>query len=219
MAQGADTTTSRPVRKRAEHLGPERRRPLVLDAAFELFLEHGYDGTTMGAVADAAGVTKPVVYDCYPSKDELFKALMRREEERVLGEIGTAFAGAAAAGDREGFLVESFTAFLRAVAASPGAYRVIFLGEGGANAAVARRVQRGRQLQVDAVSAIARDWLGRRDGEADGDVEQQALLTAYAMVALAEGGARALLNEPERWTPESLGEALGRIGAHGLPAV
>src|SRR5882672_9015852 len=77
-------------RGRAEHLGPERRRPLVLDAAFELFLEHGYDGTSMEAVARAAGVTKPVVYDCFVSKEELFTALLRREETRVLGQIAAA---------------------------------------------------------------------------------------------------------------------------------
>src|SRR5919108_5617565 len=74
-------------RRRAAHLGPERRRPLVLDAAFDLFLAHGYEGTSMDAIARAAGVTKPVVYACYPSKEELFKALLRREETRVLGEI------------------------------------------------------------------------------------------------------------------------------------
>ena len=49
-------------RKRAAHLGPERRRPEVLDAALALFLEHGYDGASMQAIADGAGVTKPVVY-------------------------------------------------------------------------------------------------------------------------------------------------------------
>src|SRR5918994_4522452 len=61
-------------RKRAAHLGPERRRPEVLDAALELFLEHGYDGTSMQAIAGRAGVTKPVVYACFPGKDELFRA-------------------------------------------------------------------------------------------------------------------------------------------------
>src|SRR2546430_8833816 len=75
---------------RAAHLGPERRRPLVLDAAFELFLEHGYDGTSMDAVARAAGVTKPVVYDCFPSKEDLFTALPQREETRVLEQIAAA---------------------------------------------------------------------------------------------------------------------------------
>jgi AcrR family transcriptional regulator len=71
-------------RRRATHLGPERRRPQVLDAALELFLKRGYEGTSMQAVADQAGVTKPVVYACYSSKDALFRALLEREENRIL---------------------------------------------------------------------------------------------------------------------------------------
>src|SRR5712692_1952318 len=124
-------------RERAAHLGPERRRPLVLDAAFELFLEHGYDGTSMEAVARAAGVSKPVVYDCFASKEELFTALLRREETRVLGQIAAALPRRADGDDAGLVLGDALTAFLRAVADSPQAYRVIFLGEGGANAAVA----------------------------------------------------------------------------------
>jgi len=67
-----DHTEAAP-RRRAAHLGPERRRPLVLDAAFDLFVKRGYEGTSMEAIAAAAGVTKPVVYDCFPSKEELFR--------------------------------------------------------------------------------------------------------------------------------------------------
>jgi AcrR family transcriptional regulator len=55
-------------RQRAAHLGPEVRRPLVLDAARRLFVENGYRGTSMEGIAAAADVTKPVVYRCYPNK-------------------------------------------------------------------------------------------------------------------------------------------------------
>src|SRR5256885_16165414 len=72
-------------RPRAAHLGPERRRPLVLDAALGEFVKHGYRGTSMEAIAEAAEVSKPVVYECYPSKEKLFRALLEREE-RKLGE-------------------------------------------------------------------------------------------------------------------------------------
>jgi len=114
-------------------------------------------------------------------------------------------------------LVEGFTAFLRAVASSPDAYRVIFLSEGGANAAVARRVQRGREMQIDAVASLARGWLqGRVD---DGDVERSARLLGHSVVALAEGGARALLSEPGVWTPETLGRMLGGLAVRGQAAL
>jgi AcrR family transcriptional regulator len=204
-------------RERAAHLGPERRRPLVLDAAFELFLENGYDGTSMEAVARAAGVTKPVVYDCFASKEELFTALLRREETRVLGQIAEALPRRADRDDAELVLGDALTAFLRAVAESPQAYRVIVLGEGGANAAVARRIRAGRRDQVRAISVLVGEWLGHhRPGV---DAGATAPLVAHALVGVAEGAARALLTEDGAWTPESLGRALGALAAGGLPAL
>jgi len=202
-------------RKRAAHLGPERRRPQVLDAALELFLRHGYEGTSMDAIARAAGVTKPVVYACFPSKDELFRGLLAREEERILGEIQSAFAGTDLA-DPEATLVEGLTGFLRAVASSPDVYRIIFLGEGGGNAAIARRIQRGREAQVEALSALARGWLESRPGNPSAsELDSTAELVGAAIAGLAESGARLVLSDPGRWTPESLGPQLGRLAAHG----
>ena len=200
------------LQTRAAHLGPERRRPMVLDAAFELFLEHGYDGTSMEAIARATGVTKPVVYACYPSKEQLFNALLRREEERVLSEIAAALP-AAAEGDLSSALTEGLTGFLRAVVASPRSYRVILLGE-GANAAVAARIQRGRERQVEAVAMLARPLLGGEGAELD----RSARLLGHLVVGLAEAGARALLQE-EGWTPESLGRELGALATSGTEAV
>jgi AcrR family transcriptional regulator len=225
--------TGRPTpgkRRRAAHLGPERRRPQVLDAALALFLERGYDGTSMQAVADQAGVTKPVVYACYSSKDSLFRALLAREETRILTEIQTAFEGAELS-DPETTLIEGYTAFLRAVASSPEVYRLIFLGEGGGNAAVARRIQRGREAQIDALTVLARGWLGIREGR---EVDSRALrsgatrlrsadatarLLGYTIAALAESGARLLLSESGDWTPETLGRELGRLAAAAETAV
>lgn len=204
-------------RVRAAHIGPERRRPLVLDAAFELFLEHGYEGTSIQAIADSLSVSKPVVYACYPSKEELFKALLRREEERVLGEIAAALPSTADGENLERTLVRGFTGFLGAVAASPQAYRVVFLGEGGANAAVAERAQRGREAQVDAIASLARPLLRGFDSERE--LDRAARLLGHLVAGLAESGARAMLSEPDAWTPETLGEVLGTLAARGGEAL
>jgi AcrR family transcriptional regulator len=197
-------------RKRAAHLGPERRRPEVLDAALDLFLEHGYEGTSMQAIADRAGVTKPVVYACFPGKDELFRALLGREEDRILAEIQGAFATADLS-DPETTLTQGFTGFLRAVDHSPDVYKLIFMGEGGGNAAVAGRIRRGRQAQVDRLTLLAKGWLDT--GEQRAETERTARLLGYAIAGLAESGARLLLSGEDGWTPETLGRELGRIAA------
>lgn len=49
----------------------------ILDAAHRLFLERGYAGTTLAAIATAAGVVVETVYRAYGSKAELFKAVVR----------------------------------------------------------------------------------------------------------------------------------------------
>jgi AcrR family transcriptional regulator len=209
----------RSSRKRAAHLGPERRRPQVLDAALKLFLERGYEGTSMAAVADAAGVTKPVVYACFPGKDELLRALLRREEERILAEIQSAFETADLR-DPEATLTEGFTGFLRAVAASPEVYKLIFLGEGGGNVAVARRIQRGREAQVETLARLARTWLRDRNGSRPRrGLDVTARLLGNAIAGLAESGARLLLSGTDGWTPEKLGRELGRLAAGAQAAV
>jgi AcrR family transcriptional regulator len=210
---------ARAIRKRAAHLGPERRRPEILDAALKLFLRGGYDGTSMQAVAGEAGVTKPVVYACFDSKDELFRALLRREEQRILAEIQGAFEEADLS-DPETTLTEGFTGFLRAVGESPDVYRLIFMGEGGGNAAVADRIRRGRQAQVDALSRLARRWVKDRNGRSSkAGTDKAARLVGNAIAGLAEAGARLLLSGEDGWTPETLGRELGRIAAAGQSAV
>jgi AcrR family transcriptional regulator len=214
-AKPSSTAIGDPHRERAAHLGPERRRPMILDAAFAVFLEHGYEGASMEKIAREAGVTKPVVYACYASKEELFTALLAREEGRIIGQIAAALP-ARADEDLERTLSDALTAFLRAVADSAAAYRVIFLGEGGGNAAISKRVQRGRELQVDAVAMLVHAWLVSRQTD---DAETTARLIAHALVGAAEAAARAVLAEPDQFKPDVVGPMLARLITRGERAL
>ena len=200
-----------PRRKRAAHLGPERRRPLVLDAAHDLFLASGFEGTSMDAIAAAAGVSKPVVYDCFGSTDALFTAMLDREEERVLRETEAALRTSGGATDPEGALVRGFEAFLTAVAESPDIYRVVFLGEGGGNEVVAARIARGLERQAQLAATITRRWVEGLDHLEGEEAEGVAQLLAQTIVGIAQVGARTLLRDPGRWTPATLAEKLGRM--------
>jgi AcrR family transcriptional regulator len=55
---------------------PPDTRTRILDAALELFTEHGFDGTTLQQIADRLGVTKAALYYHFRSKDELLQALL-----------------------------------------------------------------------------------------------------------------------------------------------
>jgi len=198
-------------RKRAAHLGPERRRPLVLDAAYDLFLANGFEGTSMDAIAAAAGVSKPVVYDCFRSKDELFTAMLDREEERILGETEAAIRTSGGASDPEGALIRGFEAFLQAVADSPEIYRVVFLGEGGGNEVVAARIARGLERQAQLAAQITGTWVERFTELEGEEARAVTVLLGQTIVGTAQVGARTLLRDPGHWTPATLGEKLGRM--------
>ncbi|MBX3285157.1 MAG: TetR/AcrR family transcriptional regulator [Actinobacteria bacterium] len=60
----------------------EQTRADVLDAAAEVFATRGYDGASISGIAAAAGVTKGAIYGHYPSKAELFIAVIREFGER-----------------------------------------------------------------------------------------------------------------------------------------
>src|SRR5918992_1014035 len=61
----------------------DAQREVVLDAAFALLAERGYQGTTMGAVAERAGSSKETLYAWFASKHGLFAALVRRQAEAI----------------------------------------------------------------------------------------------------------------------------------------
>jgi AcrR family transcriptional regulator len=65
-------------------LAEAEKRTLLLDSAERTFCRLGYTRTTIGALADDAGVTRPTVYAYYPSKDEVFRALADRVRDEFL---------------------------------------------------------------------------------------------------------------------------------------
>src|SRR2546427_12477455 len=76
-----------------------RRRHQLLDVARELFAAGGFHATSMDDVAEAAGVTKPVLYQHFPSKRALYRELLEDVGARLLADIRSA---TAPAGTRRG---------------------------------------------------------------------------------------------------------------------
>jgi AcrR family transcriptional regulator len=201
------------ARGRAEHLGPERRRPLMLDAALRLFVERGYRGTSMEGIAEAAGVTKPVVYDCYPSKERLFRALLDREEERLLGEV-QALPSDADYGDIEALFASTLEAFLSGALTAPDSWRILFDSE-HAEPLVARRLGRARAAVVAQVAGLVEPYLRAQGAR---DVERKAPVLAEVLASIGEAGVRLLLVEGREWTPGELAPLLARVAARGVTA-
>jgi AcrR family transcriptional regulator len=213
MALVEARTERAPARARAQHLGPERRRPLVLDAALRLVARQGASATTMDAIAAEAGVTKPVVYACYPSKHELMKALLRREERRLADHMSGSLPEHGDVDDVEAALAEGFRAFLAAVAAEPDSYRVIFMTELGSYQAVQRSVERARRGQTERIAGLVA--AGMRSRGVD-QVEAKALVVASVVMGASEAAVKLLLSDPDGWPPDELADLLAQLMVRGM---
>lgn len=85
-----------PGRRRSRAVGDEQkeaRRRQILLAAKRVFADQGFEATTMAAVAKAAHLSYGAVYWYFPSKDELFHAVMALEEEALRSRIAASVAG------------------------------------------------------------------------------------------------------------------------------
>src|SRR5579864_56649 len=69
-----------PTRKRAARLASGGT---IREAAARLFLDHGYQGTSMDDIAAAAGVSKQTIYTHFSSKEQLFGELVLSNADRV----------------------------------------------------------------------------------------------------------------------------------------
>lgn len=65
----------------------EQRRAQLLELATELFIERGFQGTSMDDIASAAGVTKPVLYQHFSSKEELYSVVIEITGKRLLNSV------------------------------------------------------------------------------------------------------------------------------------
>jgi AcrR family transcriptional regulator len=64
-------------------LGVDERRRQLLDAGAQLFTEHTYEEISMRQIADAAGVSKPLLYHYFPSKSDLFTAALAEKADEL----------------------------------------------------------------------------------------------------------------------------------------
>jgi AcrR family transcriptional regulator len=178
--------------KRAEYLGPERRRPLVLDAALEIFAEGGFSDASMQAIADRAGVSKAVLYDCFPGgKQEIYYALLERSEHTFMEHMVQVLERTQRLSIDES-LRQGLRAFLDYAEIHPHSFRVIFGDAGTRDPEVALRSERAREKIV----ALMRDRTHEVIRAAGLTPTATTDVYPRAIVAVGEDLARWILREP-----------------------
>lgn len=81
-----------PQRQRSGRLPRSARRAQLLDVALEVFVEQGYHAASMDEIAERAGVSKPVVYQHFPGKLDLYLALLESSRDTVIAAVKAALA-------------------------------------------------------------------------------------------------------------------------------
>ena len=72
------------VPKKAQRHRPKVKQRAIIEAADELFLKHGYDGTSIDMIAERAGVSRQTIYNQYESKEALFSAVTTDFVQEIL---------------------------------------------------------------------------------------------------------------------------------------
>jgi AcrR family transcriptional regulator len=187
--------------QRTPRLAPELRRAQLLDAALDVVAERGFDAVTVEAVAQRAGVTRPVIYDMFGDLEGLMLALINREEGIAMAPL-LAIVGPDPGDDVDpgAFLFEANLAFLRAVRSNPRTWRLVLMPPQGSSRELRERITRSRRLLAARITRLL-DWgIARRGGPEGLDHE----LLAHMMVAAGEDAARLMLAHPRRYSPERL---------------
>lgn len=77
MAAAPETRTTR------KRLSAEDRRAAILDSALEVFSRRGYNGASIDEIAQAAGISKALIYEHFPSKKDLHVSLLERHVQQI----------------------------------------------------------------------------------------------------------------------------------------
>jgi AcrR family transcriptional regulator len=178
---------------------PEERRAQVLDATLKLIAGQGYERVSMEAIARAAGVTKPVVYDLFGTLADLLEALLEREQERALLQLAELLPTPGEEADPEQVLTDSLHAFMRAVEARPDAWGLILMPPEAMPGIVRERVEREQTQLAGQLESIVRWGLDGLAVEID-DVE----LAVEALIVLVREAGRMHLADPQAFPPERL---------------
>jgi AcrR family transcriptional regulator len=185
------------VEKR-RRLPPEQRRALIVAAAAEEFGRRGHRDARMEDIARAAGVTKAVLYDHFPSKGSLHAEVVSRASDELTAAVTEA--ALAESDPRERFRAALRTTF-EVIAARPDVRSLLF-GEPGADRLVgtaSRKAQRRARAALAALYLYEPRFMAGRP-----DREKRAEHIAQASMGLVN--ALAALGVEQRLSPEYLAD-------------
>jgi AcrR family transcriptional regulator len=187
----------------------DERRAQLLAAATDVFVNNGYHATVMDDIAERAGVSKPVLYQHFPGKLELYLALLERHTNELIHRVREAIEETH---DNRQRVLNAVGAYFDFVDGDGGAFRLVFESDLRNQPAVQAVVE---QTYTACVSAIAQAVVADAGLDAD-----RAWLVAVGVVGVSEHSARYWLSHQREVPKEeavALTASLAWKGLAGFP--
>lgn len=180
------------------------RKAALTDAALTVFAAVGYQAATMDTVAAHAGVTKPVLYQHFSSKHDLFLDLLESVANRMRAAVFEAVADTTSPRQQ---VERGFGAYFGFVSDHPDEFRLLF-GEGVRSDPTFAAVVRSLEREIAAVIA---DLI-----TIDGASPAARLALAHGLVGLAEATGRHWALDAEHVDLETMSELVSELAWRGL---
>ena len=161
------------------------RRAQLLESALEVFVAQGYHAAAMDDIAERAGVSKPVLYQHFPGKLELYLALLDQSCDTIIDATRVALAST---DDNTQRVAATMQVFYDYVANAHGAFRLVFESDLTNEPAVRERVDRVTRECADNIATVIHEDTGLPD--------EQSRLLAVSLVGMAQVSARFWLDDP-----------------------
>jgi AcrR family transcriptional regulator len=201
---GAEPAGSSPGTRTAR-LPRSARRKQLLAAAQDVFVAQGYHAAAMDDIAERAGVSKPVLYQHFPGKLELYLALLDVHAEELVGAVREAMATSS---DNRERVHSAMRAYFDFVDGDGEAFRLVFESDLRNEPAVRERVERASMACMKAIAdTITADTGASRD---------RAELLAVGLTGTAEMGARFWLHTERAVPKDEAVELLASLTWRGI---
>ena len=181
MTAGSPDTTSDGAfpRPRGGRMPRRERRAQLLESALEVFVAQGYHAAAMDDIAERAGVSKPVLYQHFPGKLDLYLALLDASCDTIIDNCREALASTTDNKDRVAATMKVFYSY---VASKEGAFRLVFESDLTSEPDVRERVDRVTTECASMIADVIRTDTGLPDEASE--------LLAVSLVGMAQVSAR-----------------------------
>src|SRR6187402_3857241 len=176
--------TSTHTPPRGQRMPRSERRAQLLEAAQEVFVGSGYHAAAMDEIAERAGVSKPVLYQHFPGKLDLYLALLDQHAEVMVAAVRTALDSTT---DNKLRVAATIEAYFRFVDEDGGAFRLVFESDLVNQPEVRERVEGTTLACAELISQVIREDAGLP--------KEQSRLLAVGLVGMAQVSARYWLAE------------------------